>query len=143
MTNYAEFEINCDVNLNSFVKRKSNRIKIAKILWKMADGNFEYATYLSFEFYSDYLCSLALSGVKETLKTKKMGWNHHSFDKYELKQKEYDDFLINPPDVEEGVIECHKCGSKKTYSFSKQTRRADESATVFVRCSNCHNTFKF
>jgi DNA-directed RNA polymerase subunit M/transcription elongation factor TFIIS len=140
---FEEFENNCDINLNSFLKKKSNRLKIATILWKMAKQDYNYANYLCFEIYSDYLCTFKLSDVIENIKNKKLGWQNPIFESYNLKQKEYDDFLTKPPDVEEGVIECHKCGSKKTYSFSKQTRRADESATVFVRCSNCHNTFKF
>lgn len=143
MSNYEDFELNCDVNLNGCVRKKSNRKKISKILWKMAKEDENYANYLCFEIYSDYLCSFNLSEMKENIKNKNIGWYHSFFDKYKLKQNEYDEFLINPPDVEEGVIECKKCGSNKTYSFSKQTRRADESATVFVRCSQCNNTFKF
>jgi DNA-directed RNA polymerase subunit M/transcription elongation factor TFIIS len=143
MTTYEDFEMNCDINLNSFIKKKSNRIKISKILWKLANQDYEYANYLSFEIFCDYMCVCKLNDIKDNIKNKKIGWFHTFFDQYKLKQKEYDDFLINPPDVEEGVIECHKCGSKKTYSFSKQTRSADESTTVFVRCSQCNNTFKF
>jgi len=139
---FEEFEQSCDININSYIKKESNRKKIAKILWKYSKQNMEYANYLCFEMFSDYLCSFTFKDIKDHLKQNKMGWNHPSFVSYETKQSEYDNFLISPPDVEEGVIECHRCGSKKTYSFSKQTRRADESATVFVRCSQCHHMFK-
>ncbi|NDF99366.1 MAG: transcription factor S, partial [Chitinophagia bacterium] len=35
-----------------------------------------------------------------------------------------------------------RCHSKRTFSFSKQTRRSDESSTVFVRCAMCHHTYR-
>lgn len=142
MTTFEEFEMNCNINLNSFIKKETNRKIIAKMLWKIANKDYELANYLCFEILSEYLCSFKFTDIINNVKNKKIAWNHSAFDKYDKKLKEYDDFLTNPPEVMEGVIECHKCGSKKTFSFSKQTRRADESATVFVRCSNCNNTFK-
>ena len=50
------------------------------------------------------------------------------------KMDEYDQFLVKPFEVEEGVLECNKCGSKKTFSYSKQTRAGDEATTVFATC---------
>ena len=139
---FEDFEFNCNVSLNSFIKKESNRKTIAKMLWRLANQDPIYANYLCFEIMADFLCYFKLQDTFQNIKNKKIGWNHSNFEHLDRKQKEYDDFLVNPPQVEEGVIECHKCGSKKTFSFSKQTRRADESATVFVRCSNCGNTFK-
>ena len=37
----------------------------------------------------------------------------------------------------EGTITCPKCKSKKIHRVEKQTRSADESATVFCYCSDC------
>jgi DNA-directed RNA polymerase subunit M/transcription elongation factor TFIIS len=142
MSTFEDFELNCDVSLNSFIKKEANRKIIAKMLWRTANKDFEYANYLCFEILADYICSFKLKDIITNLKAKKIGWNHTNFDVFDHKQKEYDEFLVKPPDVEEGVIECHQCGSKKTFSFSKQTRSADESATVFVRCSNCNNNFR-
>jgi DNA-directed RNA polymerase subunit M/transcription elongation factor TFIIS len=139
---FEDFEFNCEVSLNQFIKKDYNRKTIAKMLWRRANGDMEYANYLCFEIMADYYCSFKLKDIINNIKRKKIGWNHINFEYLEKKQREYDEFILHPPEVEEGVIECHKCGSKKTYSFSKQTRRADESATVFVRCSNCSNTFK-
>lgn len=67
------------------------------------------------------------------------GLNSKCFDKF---RKEEEDFLnlLECPDVEEGMFECHKCKSKKVFTTSKQTRRGDESTTVFAKCVNCkHN----
>jgi len=142
MSTFEDFQENCNISLNSFIKKEANKKTIAKMLWRISDQDYEYANYLCFEILAEYLCSFKLNDVISNVKQKKIGWEHSTFESFEKKQEEYDNFLTNPPEVQEGVIECHKCGSKKTFSFSKQTRRADESATVFVRCSNCNNTFK-
>ncbi|GHV49493.1 hypothetical protein AGMMS49579_01350 [Spirochaetia bacterium] len=55
-----------------------------------------------------------------------------------IKEEEEIEYLECPPIIEEGVLKC-KCGSSKVYSFSKQTRRCDESTTVFALCYVCKN----
>ena len=39
--------------------------------------------------------------------------------------------------VAEGDLQCGKCKSKRIHRVEKQTRSADESATVFCHCSVC------
>jgi hypothetical protein len=56
---------------------------------------------------------------------------------------EEDDFIENPFQVEEGVLECYKCGSKRTISYTKQTRSADEPASVIATCINCKNKWVY
>ena len=58
------------------------------------------------------------------------------FAELKRRQAELDEFLVNPFEVEEGVLEC-ACGSRKTFSYQKQTRAADESATTFAQCVTC------
>jgi DNA-directed RNA polymerase subunit M/transcription elongation factor TFIIS len=55
---------------------------------------------------------------------------------------EQDTFLSQPLDVQEGVLNCSKCGSNKTFSYSKQIRRSDEGMTTFVLCSVCNHKFR-
>ena len=45
--------------------------------------------------------------------------------------------------VAEGDLQCGKCKSKRIHRIEKQTRSADESATVFCCCSECGNRWKF
>jgi DNA-directed RNA polymerase subunit M/transcription elongation factor TFIIS len=45
--------------------------------------------------------------------------------------------------VAEGDLQCGKCGSKRIHRIEKQTRSADESATVFCHCSECGSRWKF
>lgn len=58
------------------------------------------------------------------------------FDIIKIQEQEELGYLETPPMVEEGALTC-KCGSSKVYSFSKQTRRGDESTTVFAMCFEC------
>lgn len=53
-------------------------------------------------------------------------------------------FHESPTQVQEGVIECPRCKSLDTLHFERQTRSADEAATVYCRCRNpcCNNTWR-
>ena len=76
------------------------------------------------------------------MKEQNLGFDHVIFNDIKHKINENDDFISNPPQVEEGVIECSRCKSKRTISFSKQTRSGDEACTVFVRCAECNHQFR-
>ena len=94
--------------------------------------------YEIMEFYNG-------NNIKEThtyIKENKFDHGHSEFDIIRKKEQEHDDFLINPFEVSEGVLECSKCGSKQTISTSKQTRAGDESTTVFAMCVKCNATWK-
>ena len=38
--------------------------------------------------------------------------------------------------------ECPKCGNRKAFYWTLQTRRADESETRFYRCTKCSNVWR-
>ena len=44
--------------------------------------------------------------------------------------------------VEDGIFQCRKCGSRKTTYYSLQTRSADEPMTNFITCIECKNRWK-
>jgi DNA-directed RNA polymerase subunit M/transcription elongation factor TFIIS len=69
-------------------------------------------------------------------------WYTPCIKKYIEQEEEEIDFLINPPVVQEGIIKCLKCSSKRVFSFSKQTRRGDESTSIFALCSECKYQWK-
>ena len=79
---------------------------------------------------------------RNLLKSKKVLECASDYEEYRLKLKEHDGFLIKPFEVDEGVLECGKCGSNKTISYTKQTRSGDESTSVFALCYNCNNKWK-
>jgi DNA-directed RNA polymerase subunit M/transcription elongation factor TFIIS len=73
----------------------------------------------------------------------KFGWSNPHFDEVMFKQREQDEFIIKPFEVEEGVLKCPKCGESRTFSYSKQTRSADEPMTTFATCMNCKNKWTY
>lgn len=80
--------------------------------------------------------------IMNVLKGKEFLFHHSKFDEIRRSIKEQEDFLTNPIQVEDGVIECKKCHSFKTFSYSKQTRASDEGTTVFVTCAKCRHSFR-
>lgn len=129
-----------DISSFLFVKQE-NRERLIKFLKTMTNDE-RMLKYLLYEIAVEYLFTDNLNQVMEQVQKKEIGWNHPNFNQIKQEFQEEDDFIQNPPAVEEGVMECKKCHSKRTFSFSKQTRRSDESATVFIRCSNCNYTYK-
>jgi DNA-directed RNA polymerase subunit M/transcription elongation factor TFIIS len=77
---------------------------------------------------------IQMKNIAKNIKQGKVGWNHRSYNKIRILQDEQDDYLICPFDVEEGVNECGKCGSKRVISFDKQTRSCDEGTSVYCTC---------
>jgi len=39
-------------------------------------------------------------------------------------------------------IKCPKCGNKKAYFWTRQTRASDESETKFYECTKCNHTWR-
>jgi DNA-directed RNA polymerase subunit M/transcription elongation factor TFIIS len=88
-----------------------------------------------------------LSGHKPTtclnvIKEGNVGWKHRTYDTATAVLEEQDDFIKHPFHVEEGVLQC-KCGSRKVYSFSKQTRSADEPMTTYAECVSCNSKWTY
>ena len=76
-----------------------------------------------------------ISTLKSMLKENKYIWNGKAFNRYIETEKVIAE-LQNEVDVEEGVLECPKCGNNKVLSYQIQTRSADEPMTIFARCIN-------
>ena len=38
--------------------------------------------------------------------------------------------------------ECKECGNEKAYTWTLQTRSADEPETIFFKCTKCANTWR-
>jgi len=82
-----------------------------------------------------------LKSVFQQLKQSKLGLNHPYFDEISKKIKETDSFMSNTFETSEGVNECSKCKSKRTISYTKQVRSADEGTSVFITCIDCKYRF--
>ena len=84
----------------------------------------------------------ALKQIIQNLMEKNIEWNHPMFLEYNKSVTENDYFKTSSIDIEEGVLECYRCGSKKTISYQRQTRSADEGATTFAICVKCNNSWR-
>ena len=71
------------------------------------------------------------------LKNSKLGLDHSDFLEVSKKIEETDTFMNKPFDVEEGSVDCKKCKSKRTMTYGKQLRGADESTSVITFCIEC------
>jgi DNA-directed RNA polymerase subunit M/transcription elongation factor TFIIS len=81
-----------------------------------------------------------ISNMKNTLKLVKqgkLGWENPIYDSVSSKIQEHDEYIVKPFDVVEGVAQCGKCGSKKTWSIAKQMRSGDEGTSTISRCVEC------
>jgi len=104
-----------------------------------------YTVSKDFDQYQDTIMSVVtkihngakLNKTLQDIKKKQIGFNSNCFTDVQQLITEQHNFIENPFEVEEGVLQCNKCGSKKTFSFSKQTRGGDEGTTVFAQCANC------
>ena len=79
------------------------------------------------------------SDPEDVLLQLKMGlvaWNHPSFKEITDAQNEIFSYIECPYEVVEGMFTCPKCENKKTISYAKQTRSADEGMSTFVFCAN-------
>jgi DNA-directed RNA polymerase subunit M/transcription elongation factor TFIIS len=71
------------------------------------------------------------------LQNRELGFNGPVYKKYAEIRDAQDEYVINPPEVVEGALECEKCGSKRVLSFTLQTKSGDESTSVFAKCVEC------
>jgi len=69
-------------------------------------------------------------------------WSAVLFDKFKRQREESDHFLLHPFNVDEGVLECFRCHSKRTISYQRQIRSADEGATTFAQCVGCGHRWR-
>ncbi len=83
-----------------------------------------------------------LTDLLRLIKTDALLWNSPELESYRHKEVEQDTFIENPFEVEEGVLEC-KCGSKRVFSFQKQTKSSDEPMTTFAQCAKCGSKWKY
>lgn len=143
--------------IGMYVKNKANVEKIEKRLYlglvngqvSVCDVESTDSVKVDEEIYKwclyQIIGTILQSGQAETfsaLKKGEIGWSASQYKETSKKLDEIDDYLINPFEVAEGINEC-KCGSKKTWSFTKQTRSADEPATTFCKCVMCGTSWSY
>lgn len=128
-----------------FVRDPSMCDVIDDVIYTVSRTEEEYMDIV-YEFLTDILePNPTPDTIRRTLyriSKNKTLWNHPRYDTIRNDIEEQDNFSSRPIEVEEGVMECFKCGSKRTISFQKQTRSADEGFTTFVQCVQCKSRWK-
>lgn len=123
--------------LGNYLKVKSNITIFENCIHTRSNNNLNLYNKLLYSIIYDILSQKKLKSIIDNLSNNKFGWNNNCFDEIKTSIKEQDNFLENPPEIDEGVFECSKCHGKRTFSFEKQTRSGDEAGTVFVQCYDC------
>jgi DNA-directed RNA polymerase subunit M/transcription elongation factor TFIIS len=117
---------------------------IFKLSEKMKEEDPDYEEQTLEEIYKrniyqivgDVLKNKKTKQLLVSIKTDKLGWEHYSYENIKNKIEEREDFLVNPFEVEDGVLEC-RCGSSRVFSYSKATRSSDEKTTIHAQCMAC------
>lgn len=91
----------------------------------------------------DILNHLEYPEIVKGLKEKKISRNMAYLKPQELLPNKWKDETDDTEqEIQEGIFQCKKCGSKKTSYYSLQTRSSDEPMTNFITCVECKNRWK-
>ena len=131
------------------IHNKTNRIKVFNFLYdivkdtvKNVQKQQEILYFYFYEIHVEWSIYPRIEDLFQFIRQKKIGYFHSEFDTIRQEIEEEENFIMCPPVIDEGVIECRRCKSRRTFSFNKQTRSSDEAVTVFVRCVNCGHQFR-
>lgn len=131
------------------IHNKTNRNKVLNFLYatiqdtvKNVQKQQEILYFYFYEIHVEWSIYPRIEDLFQFVRQKKFGYFHSEFDIIRQEIEEEENFIMCPPVIDEGVIECRRCKSRRTFSFNKQTRSSDEAVTVFVRCVNCGHQFR-
>ena len=138
---------------NGIISSKKTRTKIYNFLKQYMDSyckgtiiskkeKDELLYIIFYELYFEYQLNPCKDNLIQYIKHKKFLFNHEAFDTIRYLLTEENNFINDPPSINEGIIPCKFCKSKKTISFEKQTRSSDEAATLFIQCLECNKSFR-
>jgi len=119
---------------------------IEKYVYQKSQSNQDEETYIWCIYQVIGLLIKSPSALKQTAQDVKnglVGWKSSTYESVAKRIEELDDYLVKPFEIAEGVVECGKCHSKKTWSVQRQTRSSDEPMTTFSRCVECGNQWVY
>ena len=132
--------------LGTVLKQEKNINIIEKYIHNTTEKSEDYETTykkIIYQTIGDIIKGNNIKLVVENIKHEMVGWKHPVFKDISQRIEEHDDFIINPFEVEEGVTECRKCGSKRVFTYSKQVRSSDEPMTTFAKCVKCKSNWTY
>lgn len=134
---YSEFR-NKSKNIlkETFQGEIKTSLKIEKIIDKLSSNDLKLYKKILYQVLQDKN-TLPSKNILENLEKGKILWNQSIFETIKKHIEEQDDFIVNPYEVEIGVLKCRNCGSEKILTRSKQTRSSDEATSSICKCTNC------
>jgi DNA-directed RNA polymerase subunit M/transcription elongation factor TFIIS len=129
--------------LNKVLKNKQNIDIIEKNIYGITKINLtdkddieRLYLYSIYQIINDISRGYKLKDILLIIKNNKLNWNHSFFQDIKNDEIDEDNFIIKPFEIEEGVMTCN-CGSKRVFSYQKQSRGADETASTYAECMLC------
>lgn len=132
--------------LKTVLKHEQNVRIFENHINKIAKKHDDYETTyrkIIYQTVGDIIKHVHIKIILENIKKEMVAWKHPTFKQVSERIEEHDDFIMNPFEVEEGVTECRKCGSKRVFTYSKQVRSSDEPMTTFAKCVKCKSNWTY
>lgn len=130
--------------LMTVLKSEKNCITFEKYIYEKCKDDEDVYTWCLYQIIG--LLSKDITKMRELAKDireNKIGWESNIYDNVAVRIAEFDEYLVKPFEVVEGISECGKCNSKKTWSVQKQVRSSDEPMTTFSRCVECGHQWNY
>ena len=128
--------------LKLLLKNKKNIKIFENTIYKLSHKDPNKYIHITMGVCNDIENKKSLREILSNLKKNKVLFQHDNFTEFKNLLDEQDEFTVNPFEIEEGVLQCNKCDSKKTFSYTLQTRSGDEATTVFACCAQCGAKWK-
>ena len=138
------------IALRKFLSKEQNVSILEKCINEAVINHIGIKTETFSEIYNNIIYQLIndiinkkeLKEILKSIKNNEILWKHQSLKDLIDDEIEQDDFIIQPFEIVEGIAEC-RCGSKRVYSYTKQTRGGDESSTTFNECLKCKSKWTY
>jgi DNA-directed RNA polymerase subunit M/transcription elongation factor TFIIS len=128
---------------SKYMKSEKNCEIYEKSIFSRCDSEPEKYKWCVYQILGLFMQGGDYKAVMADIKSNKIGWNSKQYEQKQMEIHEHDDYIVNPFDIVEGVSECGKCGSKKTWNVQKQIRSGDEPMTTFSKCAGCGNEWTY
>ena len=99
--------------LRLVLKNKKNIQIFEKTIYKLSNKNPNKYINIIMEVCSDIEQNKNLKEILGNIKKGLILFDHPSFNDIKNLLDEQDDFIVNPFEIEEGVLQCNKCDSRK------------------------------
>jgi DNA-directed RNA polymerase subunit M/transcription elongation factor TFIIS len=141
LTPFSELRDNAKKSLSYFLKNQKNIEILEQVIYDNSQNKTEYSNNI--KFVIGVIFEKDLKEIVKDIKSRNTKFNSNTFDISEENIKKEVAKIQTPIEAVEGVFQCKKCGSKKTYHIAIQTRRSDEPPTIDIRCLNKECLYKW